>query len=148
MSARRLRLCGLAGVAIMAAPAFVSVGDDDADARKRRTVLPPPNVRLWSSMAVNLTEWSVRPGHLHFKAGDVRLHVYNLGMDDHDLTIADASGRIVATRAVVAKVGSKAGEAVFTAHLPRGRFKLYCSLFAGTADDHEKLGMVSYVRVY
>ncbi len=148
MTSRRLRLgLGIAGVAVLAAPAFVPAVDD-ADARKRRTVLPLPHVKLWSSMAVNLAEWSVKPGHLHFKTGDIRLHVYNAGMDDHDLTIADASGRIVASRGVVAKMGSKPGEVVFTARLARGRWKLYCSLFAGTTDDHEKLGMVSYVRVY
>jgi hypothetical protein len=134
------------GAAIGGAPAAVL--PLTAQARSHRTHRPPPNVTLWRSMAVNETEWKLRPGHLNFAAGAVRIHVYNQGMDDHDLTIADRSGRIVDARAVVAKVGSKSGQAVFTVRLRPGRYKLYCSLFAGTPDSHEARGMVASIRVY
>jgi hypothetical protein len=136
----------VAGAAILAAPAAVL--PLTADARSHRTHRPPPNVRLWRSMAVNETEWKLRPGHLNFAAGAIRVHVYNQGMDDHDLTIADRTGRIVDSRGVVAKVGTKSGEAVFTVRLKPGRYKLYCSLFAGTPDSHEDRGMVAGIRVY
>lgn len=136
----------VAGAAILAAPAAVL--PLTAEARSHRTHRPPPNVTLWRSMAVNESEWKLRPGHLNFAAGAVRIHVYNQGMDDHDLTIADKSGRIVDARGVVAKIGSKSGQAVFTVRLKPGRYKLYCSLFANTPDSHEARGMVASIRVY
>lgn len=145
MTSRRLRL-GVAGAAIVAAPAAVL--PLAADARNHRTHRPPPNVKLWRSMAVNETEWAVRPGHLNFAAGIVRIHVYNLGMDDHDLTIAAVSGRLIASRGVVAKSGTKAGEAIFSVRLEPGRYRVYCSLFAGTADSHEAFGMKATIRAY
>ena len=145
MTSRRTRL-GVAGVAILAAPAAVL--PLAADARNHRTHQPPPNVKLWRSMAVNETEWAVRPGHLNFRAGTVRIHVYNLGMDDHDLTVSDSAGRVIASRGVVAKGGTKAGEVVFNVHLKPGRYRVYCSLFAGTADSHEVLGMKASIRAY
>jgi hypothetical protein len=37
---------------------------------------------------------------------------------------------------------------VYTVRLKPGRYKLYCSLFAGTPDSHEERGMVASVRVY
>ncbi len=145
MTSRRLRL-GVAGAAILAAPAAVL--PLAADARNHRTHQPPPNVKLWRSMAVNETEWAVRPGHLNFAAGNVRIHVYNQGMDDHDLTVADAAGHIITSRGVVAKSGSKAGETVFTVRLKPGRYRVYCSLFAGTADSHEVFGMKATIRAF
>jgi len=137
---------GVAGAAVLAAPAAVL--PLAAQARSRRTHRPPPNVTLWRSIAVNESEWKLRPGHLNFAAGAIRIHVYNQGMDDHDLTIADRAGRIIDARAVVAKIGTKSGQAVFTVRLKPGRYKLYCSLFAGTPDSHEERGMVASVRVY
>jgi hypothetical protein len=145
VTGRRIRLA-VAGAAFLAAP--VAVLPLAADARSHRTHQPPPNVKLWRSMAINETEWAVRPGHLNFAAGTVRIHVYNQGMDDHDLTIADAAGHIVASRGVLAKNGSKAGEAVFAVKLKPGRYRVYCSLFAGTADSHEVLGMKAAIRAY
>jgi len=136
----------VAGAAILAAPAAVL--PLAADARSHRTHRPPPNVTLWRSMAVNESEWTLRPGHLNFAAGSIRIHVYNLGMDDHDVTVADRAGRILAARGVVAKVGTKTGEAVFSVKLKPGRYKLYCSLFAKTPDSHEDRGMVASIRVY
>ena len=136
----------VAGAAILAAPAAVL--PLTAEARSHRTHRPPPNVTLWRSMAVNESEWKLRPGQLNFAAGAIRIHVYNQGMDDHDLTIADESGRIVDSRGVIAKIGSKSGQAVFTVRLKPGRYKLYCSLFANTPDSHEARGMVASIRVY
>ncbi len=145
MTSHRLRL-GLVGAAVLAAP--TAVLPLAAEARKHRTHAPPPNVKLWRSMAVNETEWAVRPGHLNFRAGSVRIHVYNLGMDDHDLTVADTTGRIIASRGVVAKSGTKPGEVVFSVHLKPGRYRVYCSLFEGTADSHEAFGMKAMIRAY
>ena len=130
VTSRRIRLA-VAGAAFLAAPAAVL--PLAADARSHRTHQPPPNVKLWRSMAVNETEWAVRPGHLNFAAGTVRIHVYNQGMDDHDLTIADAAGHIVASRGVLAKNGSKAGEAVFTVKPEAGPLPRVLLLFAGTS---------------
>jgi hypothetical protein len=135
-------------VVISAAALTAALLPAAADARKRHLHRPPPPITLWSSLAVNETEWALRPGHLNLRAGRVRVHVYNQGMDDHDLTIAQVGGHIVAATAVKASVNGRAGEAIIQPALRPGRYRLYCSLFRNTPDSHEAKGMVAFVNVY
>jgi hypothetical protein len=118
-----------------------------ASAHSHRLHQPPGPIHRWSSLAINEGEWYVRPGHLYLRAGRIRAYVYNLGMDPHDLTVADASGRIINAVALTAQNGVTATVGSLTVTLRPGRYKIYCSLYAGTPDSHEAKGMVAYVTV-
>lgn len=107
--------------------------------RIHRTKLPPP-LALPTALSVDETEWSVRPGKRLVAAGEVTLRVVNRGMDDHDLVVVDAAGT---THRVDLGPGA-AG--TIRAQLTPGVWKLYCSLFGGTPESHEALGMVAYIR--
>lgn len=106
--------------------------------RLHRTTLPPP-VALPRSLAVDEGEWLVRPSRNVVAAGDVTFRVYNRGMDDHDFSVVDAAGTL---RQVPLAPGA---DATLTVTLGPGRHRLYCSLFAGTPESHEALGMVGYI---
>ena len=107
--------------------------------RLHRTELPPP-LPLPSSLAVDEGEFSVVPSKRVVAAGDVTMRVYNRGMDDHDLSLVDATGT---GRTVYLEPGDSG---TVTASLTPGLWKLSCSLFAGTPSSHEDLGMVAYLR--
>lgn len=128
----RLMAAGLLGLALAAA------GTSVAAPRIHRTTLPPP-VALPTQLSVDETEWSVRPSKRVVAAGEVRLQIYNRGMDDHDLVIVDASGM----RRGIELGPRSSGELVVT--LAPGRHRIWCSLFEGTTLSHEQLGMVSYI---
>jgi hypothetical protein len=83
----------------------------------------------------------MRGSHLEVAAGLVRIHVYNRGMDDHDLTLVDARGRV---HTIPLAPGA---DARLDAELAPGAVRLYCSLFAGTPDSHVDQGMVFDLRV-
>jgi uncharacterized cupredoxin-like copper-binding protein len=68
-------------------------------------------------------------------AGVVKLRVYNRGEDDHDLVIVDAAGQ---AHVLALKPG---GDGVLTPKLTPGRYRLFCSLQAGTPESHEDRGM-------
>ncbi len=109
--------------------------------RIHRTTLPPPPTppRLPTSLGVDEGEWIVVPSKKVVAAGQVSFHVNNRGMDDHDFSIVDGTGTL---RQVYLAPGT---DGTVTATLTPGRYRIYCSLFAGTPDSHEALGMVSYV---
>ena len=135
--ARRPALLSLLLLALAAAP---GVAGSAGERFHRLHVPPPPVVVLPQSLAVDEFEWGMRGTHLEVKAGVVRIHVYNRGMDDHDLTITDATGL---TRQVILAPSSTG---VLRVSLTPGTWRLYCSLFAGTPDSHQDLGMVAYLR--
>jgi len=118
---------------------LVAAASAVAAPRLHRTKLPPP-LPLPTSLAVDEGEYVVVPSKKVVAAGAVTFRVYNRGMDDHDLTLVDATG---AVRAVALAPGATES---FQATLAPGEWKLYCSLFAGTPSSHEALGMVAYVR--
>src|SRR5215213_10188283 len=121
--ARRPTLLALLLLALAAAPGVAG----SAGERIHRLHVPPPPVEvLPQSLAVDEFEWGMRGTHLAVKAGLVRIHVYNRGMDEHDLTLVDAHGTL---HSVPLAPGA---DAVFEADLGAGPVKLYCSLFAGT----------------
>src|SRR6187200_2458745 len=89
--ARRPALLSLLLLALAAAP---GVAGSAGERFHRLHVPPPPVVVLPHSLAVDEFEWGMRGTHLEVKAGVVRIHVYNRGMDDHDLTLVDAHGQV------------------------------------------------------
>jgi hypothetical protein len=97
---------------------------------------PPPVTTLPSSLAVDESEYTLRPSQIVLAAGEVKINVYNRGMDDHDLTLVDAHGQVQSV-----PLGSGA-DAVLEADVAAGPVRLYCSLFAGTPDSHIGKGMV------
>lgn len=109
--------------------------------RLHRTKLPPPlPLPLPTSLAVDESEFVVILSKTVVAAGEVTLRVYNRGEDDHDLELVDATG---ATRDAYLEPGASQ---TIRAVLTPGRWKLYCSLFAGTSRSHEARGMVAYLR--
>jgi hypothetical protein len=109
-----------------------------AGERHHRLHVPPPPAApaLPQSIAVDEFEWGMRGTHLQVAAGRLRIHVYNRGMDDHDLAVVDANG-------VLHTVPLASGaDAELDIAVAAGPVKLFCSLFAGTPDSHEAKGML------
>jgi hypothetical protein len=131
--ARRPTLLALLLLGLAAAP---GVAGSAGGRLHRLHVPPPPTTVLPQSLAVDEFEWGMRGTHLEVKAGQLRIHVYNRGMDDHDLTLVDASGTLHSV-----PLGS-GDDAVLEADVAAGPVRLYCSLFAGTPDSHVDKGMV------
>ncbi len=131
--ARRPTLLALLVLALAAAP---GVAGSAGERLHRLHVPPPPAKVLPQSLAVDEFEWGMRGTQLEVKAGSVRIAVYNRGMDDHDLTLVDAHGKV---HSIPLAPGA---DAVLHADLAAGPVKLYCSLFAGTPDSHVDKGMV------
>jgi uncharacterized cupredoxin-like copper-binding protein len=71
----------------------------------------------------------------------VKINVYNRGMDDHDLTLVDGNG---VTQQVLVHPGDSATMVVA---LKPGSYRLFCSLFEGTPQSHDALGMHATVQV-
>jgi hypothetical protein len=132
--ARRPILLALLVLALAAAPGVAG----SAGGRIHRLHLPPapPPPALPQSIALDEFEWGMRGTHLQVAAGRLQIHVYNRGMDDHDLAVIDAQG-------VLHTVPLASGaDAVLAVDVSAGPVKLFCSLFAGTPDSHEAKGMV------
>lgn len=122
----------IAAAAALAAP-LVSVG-----APHRLHQPPPP---LPKSLTVDEQEWAIIPSHSVVAAGQVRFQVYNRGMDEHNLTIRGRSG----VRGTIWVQSGQSGTLV--ANLAPGQYLLYCSMFAGTPQSHEMLGMHTVLTV-
>lgn len=132
--AGRPTLLALLVLALAAAP---GVAGSAGERTHRLHVPPPPAVpALPRSIALDEFEWGMRGTHLQVAAGRLQIHVYNRGMDDHDLAVVDAQG-------VLHTVPLSSGaDAVLDVDVPAGPVKLFCSLYAGTPDSHEAKGMV------
>jgi hypothetical protein len=132
--ARRPTLLALLVLALAAAPGVAG----SAGARVHRLHLPPAPAApaLPQSIAVDEFEWGMRGTHLQVAAGRLQIHVYNRGMDDHDLAVVDAQG----VRHTIPLASG--ADAVLGIDVSAGPVKLFCSLFAGTPDSHEARGML------
>jgi len=130
---RRPIYLALLVLALAAAPGAAG----SAGERVHRLHLPPPAATtLPQSIAVDEFEWGMRGTHLEVAAGTLRIHVYNRGMDDHDLAVVDAQG-------VLHTVPLASGaDAILNVNVAAGPVKLFCSLFGGTPDSHEAKGML------
>jgi hypothetical protein len=107
--------------------------------RVHRLRLPPPPP-LPTSLAVDEDEWTVIPSKRVVAAGPVTLRVYNRGMDDHDVSLVDATGAL--HRVYLAPGASTEVRATLTP----GTWKIWCSLFEGTPESHELFGMVTTIE--
>jgi uncharacterized cupredoxin-like copper-binding protein len=126
----------VAGVALAATPSL------PVSARVHRLHVPPPPVAvLPSSLAVDEAEYTLRPSQILLAAGQVTFNVYNRGMDDHDMTLVDSSG---VTQTVAVHPG-ESGTLVVA--LKPGSYRLFCSLFEGTPQSHDALGMHATIQV-
>lgn len=102
---------------------------------------PPPPPPLPRSVAVDETEYSIGLSRSAVGVGEVTFNVFNRGMDDHDLAVVDVNG---AVQVVAVPPGESRS---LVAQLGAGQVKLYCSLYAGTPESHEALGMSATIDV-
>jgi hypothetical protein len=138
MIARAVSASLLAAVAA-AAPASGGV------LRRHRLLLPTPP--LPRSLTVDESEYTVVPSERVVGSGTVTFQVYDRGQDEHNLTIQGPATATGAGR-VRGQVWMKSGGmATIVAKLPPGKYKLYCSMFAGTPQSHEMLGMNTLITV-
>lgn len=108
--------------------------------RIHRPQLPPPPP-LPLALALDETEWAMSPSRRVVAAGGVRLRVYNRGEEDHDLVIQERNG-------TVHREYLEPGEsATITPNLAPGKYRIVCSLFAGTPESHEDRGIWTVIRV-
>jgi hypothetical protein len=107
---------------------------------ERRHRIKLPEAELPRSLTVDESEWALRPSKRLVAAGPVRIRVYNRGEDDHNLVVHERDG----TPHVVSLKPKESG--TITARLAPGTYTLVCSLFAGTPDSHEALGMTTTIR--
>lgn len=130
---RRLAAVAAVGATLLLTPAA---------GRIHRIHLPPSSATLPHSLAVDESEYTLRPSHTLLAAGRITVNVYNRGMDPHELQFEAPDGRVIG--AVVVPVAGAVRE---TVRLPRGRYRLVCDLFAGTPQSHEMLGMHAEITV-
>jgi hypothetical protein len=74
----------------------------------------------------------------------LRIEAVNRGDDPHDVAIRRVGGRRLATTGIVLPGGHTRR---FRIRLKPGRYVLYCTIAAGTALSHERLGMRDTLRV-
>jgi plastocyanin len=101
------------------------------------TPSPPPPPAALARTGVDEGEYYVRPTHPIVAAGPVELDPANLGMDEHNLAVRDAQGRVLGTVAV-----DPGQTQTLTLSLHAGTYTLFCSLY-----NHEQLGMRSTLTV-
>jgi plastocyanin len=126
------------GVALLGL-ALISV---PAAALARRHRLHPPPVNLPHALSVDEREWAVQPSKTLLGSGTVTFHAYNRGQDDHNFVVIDAAGNVAGSASL-----TPGATATITAHLHRGTYRLFCSLFAGTPESHEARGMRASLTV-
>jgi hypothetical protein len=125
----------LLALVVLALAAVPGVAGAAGQRTHRLHVPPPPKPALPQAISVDEFEWGMRGSHLLVAQGPLEIHVYNRGMDDHNLTVVDANG-------VVHTVPLASGaDAVLNVDVGAGPVHLYCSLYAGTPDSHEAKGM-------
>jgi plastocyanin len=114
-------------------PAAQQQPDTPPNGQPDQPPAPPPKPTYPSRTGVDEGEYWVYPAHGTLAAGDVELNAHNYGQDDHDLTIADAQGTVLAQAYL-----TPGDEYSFALTLPAGTYRLYCSLYDGA---HAQLGM-------
>jgi hypothetical protein len=125
--------------AVLIAVSLLAAASAIAAPRVHRLTLPPPPP-LPTSLAVDEDEWTVIPSKRVVAAGPVTLRVYNRGMDDHDVSLVDATGTL--HRVYLVPGASTEVRATLTP----GTWKIWCSLFEGTPESHELFGMVTTIE--
>ena len=92
-----------------------------------------------SRTGVDEGEYWVYPAHNTLAAGPVELNPHNYGQDDHDFTLADGNGTILAQ---VYLTPGQTQQVDLT--LAAGTYRLYCSLYNGA---HAQQGMDTKLKV-
>jgi plastocyanin len=134
-----------AGIAVIAAAVPVAAPAGGGTLRRHRLTLPTPP--LPHNLTVDESEWQIIPSERVVAAGTITMQVYDRGQDAHNLTVqgpvtAGGDGKIRG------QVWLQSGATTtLVAKLAPGRYKLYCSMFAGTPQSHEALGMLSSITV-
>jgi hypothetical protein len=121
--------CGLLAALLAASP----VAGADNPPRRHRLHLPVGP--LGKTLTVDEFEFALRPSKTAVSSGNVTVRVYNRGEDEHNLVLVDQVG----IKHVIDLQPASYG--VVRAKLARGRYKLFCSLYEGTPQSHEKKGM-------
>jgi plastocyanin len=127
------RSATVAAVGAVAVALASGVADAGHSARRHRIFLPAPE--LPSSVAVDEAEYTLRPSQTVVAAGPVTVRAYNRGQDDHNIFFYDAKGD---SHTALLNPGKSA---TLTADFKPGTYTFVCSLFAGTPESHEALGM-------
>jgi plastocyanin len=133
------------GIALIAAAAPVAASAGGGTLRRHRLILPTPP--LPHNLTVDESEWQIIPSERVVAAGTVTMQVYDRGQDEHNLTVQGpitSSGDGKIRGQVWLQSG---GTTTLVAKLAPGRYKLYCSMFMGTPQSHEALGMLSSITV-
>lgn len=130
-------VCVAAAAVVATVPAFAAPASDQRP-RPHRIKLPEPE--LPRTLAIDEFEWGLRPSKRLVAAGIVRMRVYNRGQDDHNLVVRERDG----TPRVISLKSGESG--TLSARLAPGTYTLVCSLFAGTPQSHEALGMSATLR--
>ena len=120
-------------------PAPPSGGGDAPPPQDPGEPPPPPPPAYPSRTGVDENEYYVYPAHGTLAAGPVELYPHNYGEDDHDLTIADADGNILAQAYL-----TPGQTQTVSLTLAAGTYRLYCSLYGGA---HAQLGMDTTLQV-
>jgi plastocyanin len=113
--------------------------------RQHRLHLPTPP--LPHSLTVDESEYTVVPSERVVAAGNVTFQVYDRGQDEHNLTVQGPITPSGAGRIRGQVWMQSGGSATIVTKLPAGTYKLYCSMFAGTPQSHEMLGMHVLINV-
>jgi plastocyanin len=135
------RVAAAVGIAVMAAAAPAGGGA----LQRHRLILPTPP--LPHNLTVDESEWQIIPSERIVAAGTVTMEVYDRGQDEHNLTV---QGPITSSGdgTIRGQVWLQSGASTtLTEKLAPGRYKLYCSMFAGTPQSHEAMGMLSSITV-
>jgi plastocyanin len=123
-------LAALGTLAVLAAPA----------AGRRHHPHRPPRA-LPHSLAVDEKEWAVQPSQKLVSAGSVTIRGYDRGQDPHNLQLTGPSGPIQTISLTPGASGT------IVANLRPGTYRLVCTLYAGTPQSHEALGMHATITV-
>jgi hypothetical protein len=113
--------------------------------QRHRLILPTPP--LPHNLTVDESEWQIIPSERVVAAGTITMQVYDRGQDAHNLTV---QGPITSSGdgKIRGQVWLQSGGATtLVANLAPGRYKLYCSMFMGTPQSHEMLGMLTDITV-
>lgn len=136
----------LAAIAVLAALTVVALSSaagarPASTSRGPRHLLHPVSPPLPHSLTVDEQEWSIILSEKVVGAGAVHFTDYNRGMDEHDLVI---KGPGLDRPPVYVMPGQSTS---FVAHLKRGTYVVYCSMFMGTPESHYMLGMHTTLTV-
>lgn len=106
-----------------------------------------PTPPLPHNLTVDEREWAITPSESVVAAGTVTMQIYDRGEDAHNLTV---QGPVTSTGdgTILGQVWLKSGGTkTLVVKLAPGTYKLYCSMFMGTPQSHEMLGMLSKITV-